>query len=139
MQTPGMNVIKISQMPFLAYLLACLLFFFSFRATPAAYGSFQGRGQIGAAATSLGHSHSNARSEPHLRPTPQLTAMNLNPLNKARNQIHILMNTSWVGNPLSHNGNSKDSISVQRKQSRKTTLLLEFPLWCSGNESDQEP
>ena len=47
--------------------------FLLFRAIPAAYGSFQARGQIGAAAASLGHSHSNAGSE--LQSTPQLTAM----------------------------------------------------------------
>ena len=45
------------------------------RATPVIYGGSQARGQIGAVATGLHHSHSNARSEPHLRPTPQLMAM----------------------------------------------------------------
>ena len=40
-----------------------------------AYGGSQARGRIGAVATSLCQSHSNARSELHLRPTPQLTAM----------------------------------------------------------------
>ena len=39
-----------------------------------AYGSFQARGLIGAAAAGLHHSHSNMGSEPHLRLTPQLTA-----------------------------------------------------------------
>ena len=33
------------------------------------------RGQIGAVATDLHHSHSKARSKPSLRPKPQLTAM----------------------------------------------------------------
>ena len=42
-------------------------------ATPAAYGSSQGRGRMGAAAASLHHSHSNARTKLHLQPTPQLT------------------------------------------------------------------
>ena len=32
------------------------------------------RGQIGAVANGLGHSHSNAGSEPHLKPRPQLMA-----------------------------------------------------------------
>ena len=52
--------------------------FFSFclfRAAVAAYGSSQARGQIGAIAASLHHSHSIARSEPQLQPTPQFTAM----------------------------------------------------------------
>ena len=42
-----------------------------------AYGSSQARGRFGAAAASLYHSHSHGieRSEPHLRPTPQLAAM----------------------------------------------------------------
>ena len=48
------------------------LFAFS-RAAPAAYGDSQARGPIGAVATGL--RHSNAGSEPHLQPTPQLTAM----------------------------------------------------------------
>ena len=43
-----------------------------FRAIPTAYGSSQASGQIRAAATSLCHSHSNARSESHLQTTPQL-------------------------------------------------------------------
>ena len=44
-------------------------------ATPAAYGGSQARGWIGAVATGLRQSHSNAGSEPRLQPTPQLTAM----------------------------------------------------------------
>ena len=47
--------------------------FFFFKATPAAYGSSRARGEIGATAAGLRHSQSNTRSEPHLRPTPQLT------------------------------------------------------------------
>ena len=42
-------------------------------AAPTAYGYSQARGWIGAVAA--GHSHSNARSKPHLWTTPQLTAM----------------------------------------------------------------
>ena len=49
-------------------------FFFFLKAAPAAYGDPQARGQIGAAAAGLHRSHSNVGSEPHLRPTPQLTA-----------------------------------------------------------------
>ena len=43
-------------------------------AAPAAYGGSQARGLIGAVATGLRQSHGNAGSEPHLQPTPQLTA-----------------------------------------------------------------
>ena len=49
-------------------------FILLFRATPAAYGESQARGQIGAIAASLCHSHSNVGSESRLRPTPQLMA-----------------------------------------------------------------
>ena len=53
-----------------------ILFYFVLlsRAPPVAYGGAQARGPIGAIAASLHQSHSNARSEQHLRPTPQLTA-----------------------------------------------------------------
>ena len=52
------------------------ILFFSvlFKATPTAYEASYVRGLIGAVAASLCHSHSNATSEPRLRPTPQLTA-----------------------------------------------------------------
>ena len=42
---------------------------------PMAYGGSQARGRIRAIAASRHHSHSNARSKPHLRATPQLMAM----------------------------------------------------------------
>ena len=61
------------------YLLEFIYFLFfvflSFRATPAACGGSQARGRSGAVVTGLCQSHSNARSEPCLQPTPQLTAM----------------------------------------------------------------
>ena len=40
-----------------------------------AHGSSQARGQIGATAAGLHHSHSNEGSEPCLQPTLQLTEM----------------------------------------------------------------
>ena len=49
------------------------LFFCLFRAAPSAHGSFQARGQIGAAADGL--HHSNTRSKPRLWLPPQLTTM----------------------------------------------------------------
>ena len=48
------------------YLTTCLLLFFWGEGTSAAYGSSQARGQIGAAAASLHHSHINAGSEAQL-------------------------------------------------------------------------
>ena len=49
------------------FIIANILFYFSlFRAAPKAHGGSQAEGQIGAAAASRCHSHSNARSEPHL-------------------------------------------------------------------------
>ena len=54
------------------YIYICL-FAFS-RAFPAAYGGSQARGLIGAVATSLHHSHNNARSKPCPQPTPQFMA-----------------------------------------------------------------
>ena len=58
------------------YLFIYLFIFFAISwAAPVAYGGSQARGPIGAVAAGLGQSHSNAGSEPRLRPTPQLTAM----------------------------------------------------------------
>ena len=39
-----------------------------------AYGGSQAMGPVGATAAGLLHSQSNVGSEPHLGPTPQLTA-----------------------------------------------------------------
>ena len=48
--------------------------FFFLRAAPVAHGGSQARGLIGATAAGLCQSDSNARSELHLQPTPQLIA-----------------------------------------------------------------
>ena len=85
----------------------CPFYFFLFRATPAAYGSSQARGRIGAAAAILGHSHHNTGSEPRLRPTPQLTAT-LDPQPTEQGQGSYLSPHGCLSgsSPLSHNGNS---------------------------------
>ena len=57
---------------FLLFLVFCLFLFF--RATPAAQGSSQAGGQIGAVASGLHHSCSNVGSKLLLQPTPQLMA-----------------------------------------------------------------
>ena len=87
------------------------LFILLFRATPAAYGTSQAKGSIGAVADRLHHSHSNAGSEPHLGLSPQLMAMR----KEARNQTQILMDTSRVHNLLSHDGDSLMPILALRE------------------------
>ena len=56
------------------FILFYFILFFLFRATPDAFGGSQAGGLIASVATGLRHSYSNTESEPHLRPTPQLTA-----------------------------------------------------------------
>ena len=67
------EIIKCINKANLNYMFFGFVFFLLFRAIPSAYGGSQARGLIGAVATSLYHSQRNARSEPCLRPTPQLT------------------------------------------------------------------
>ena len=52
---------------------------------------------MGATAAGLHHSHSNARSKPHVRPTPSSGQHQiLNPLSEARDQICHLMFPSQI-------------------------------------------
>ena len=90
---------------FLDYTAKCVFFLFHFvlfllyRAAPAAYGGSQARGQIGAIAASLHHSHSNARSEPHLNFHLYHSSWQhriLNPLSEARDRTQNLMVPSWI-------------------------------------------
>ena len=85
-----------------------IFFFWLFlRGCTMAYGSSQARGRIRAVAAGLHHSHSNARSELHLWPTPQLKAMpDLNPLSKGRDRARILMDASKICFHWATNGNS---------------------------------
>ena len=78
-------------------LLFLVLCFRLFRATPKAYGGSQARGWIRAIAAGLCHSYNNARSEPCLWPIPSSRqCWILNPLSKARNRTHILMDPSQL-------------------------------------------
>ena len=52
-----------------------IYFFCLLRASPVAYGSSGAKDPIGAVAAGVHHSHSNATSEPYLRPMLQLAAM----------------------------------------------------------------
>ena len=92
--------------PSLALPSKCFAIFFSFlffffRAAPAAYGSSQARGPIGATVAGLHHSRSNARSKPCLQPTPQLTA---------RDRTRNLMVPGPDSFPLCHDGNSENAL-----------------------------
>ena len=72
---PRYNLGIYDQESLFIYLFIYLFSLFAFsRATPVAYGGSQARGIIGAVAASLCQSHSNAGSEPHLQPIPQLMA-----------------------------------------------------------------
>ena len=57
-----------------SFFLFLFFVFCLFRVTSAAWGGSQAGGLIGAVTAGLHHSHSNAGSKPHLRPTPQLKA-----------------------------------------------------------------
>ena len=93
-----------------------MIFFFLFRAAPAAYGGPQARGQIRAAAAGLLHSHSNSVSELHLRPTPQLTAT-LEPSFTERCQGSNPHSHGYRSGllPLSPNGNSTEGGFIHLK------------------------
>ena len=57
-----------SQINYTAIKFFFFVFFLFLSAAPAAYGGSQARGRIGAVAAGLRQSHSNAESEPRLRP-----------------------------------------------------------------------
>ena len=89
-----------STIPF-RFPFSSFFFFFFF---PTASGTSQARGWIGATATGLHHSHSNAGSKLCLQPTPQLMAMP-DPGPTKRGQGSKL-HPHRYSFPLSHNGNS---------------------------------
>ena len=75
------------------YTTNSLFLFCLFRATPGAYGSYSSRGQIGATAAGLHHSHSIAGSEPCLRQHHSSQQHQiLNPLTDARDRSLVL----WI-------------------------------------------
>ena len=66
--SPGPRTVPGTEM---VHIYVCFVFS---GASPMAYGGSQASGLARAVAAGLHQSHSNARSEPHLGPTPQLTA-----------------------------------------------------------------
>ena len=97
-----------------------IFFFFSFRATPVAYGNSQARGWFGAAAAGLCHSHSHTGSEPHLWPTATYASAfgsvgSLTHWVRPRIKPAFSWTLCRVLNPLSPSGNClKDSFSRYR-------------------------
>ena len=84
-----------------------LFFFFFFRASRAACGRPPARRWIRAVAAGVHHSHSHAGSEPclHLHHSSRQGWI-LNALSEARDQTHILMDTSRIPSSLTHSRNS---------------------------------
>ena len=99
------------------------LYLFFLRSPPVAYGSSQTRGRIGAAAAS----HSNARSNPCLQPTPQLMA-NLDPQRTERGQGSNLHPHGYqLGSLLlSHNGNSPEYVSFGGNVESMSGIQIKF-------------
>ena len=97
-----------SQMDLLYLFFFFFFFFFFFLCLWG--GTLATRGQIGATAAGLSHSHTNTESELCLQPIPQLTKCQIpNPLSKARDGTCILMDTSQIcfcctttGTPIFH-------------------------------------
>ena len=89
--------LKNISLPFILSNFLCLWYPFFLRAAGMAYGSSHDRGQIKATAAGLHHSYSNAKSELHLRPAPQLMAMP-DPLHTEQGHywVCIIIDNSWI-------------------------------------------
>ena len=89
----------------------CWVFLFSFfQGRTCGIWKFPGQGSSWIFSASLRHSHSNSGSEPtvdlcDLHHSSQQHQI-LNPFREARDGTRILMDTSWLLNPLIHNKNS---------------------------------
>ena len=114
-----------------------LFFPLLFRAAPAAYGSSQARNQIGAAAASLHHSHSNAGWDlSHVCDLHHSSRQRRIPisLSGARYQTYILMDTSWICFSCATMGSSK-----KKKRKKKYKILYGHRIsGFSGIELEKE-
>ena len=94
------------------------IYFPFFRATPAAYGSSQARGPIRAIVANLHHSHSNIRSEPHLRPTHSSRQRRiLDPLSEAKDRTRNRRVPSRIGFHCTTTGSSYFNVAGTLKRS----------------------
>ena len=85
-----------------------------------AYGGSQASGLIGAVAAGLHQSHSSARSEPRLRPIPQLTTTpDPQPTERGKG-LNPKPHGSWSDLfPLHHNGNSQNFLKYAFQNLKK--------------------
>ena len=113
------SIVVLIYIPCWLIILSFFKFFFFLRAIPMAYGSSQARGQIGATAASLHHSHSNTRSQPHLQSTLHHMAT-LDPWPTAQGQgLNLRPHGHLLGSLLlSHNGSSYFFIFNDRHSNR---------------------
>ena len=87
---------RMSLVNMIIIILPCMVFWL-FRATPAAYESFQARGPIRATVAGLRHSHSNVGSKPCLTlHHSSWQCQILNPLREARDWTCVLIDASWI-------------------------------------------
>ena len=113
------------------------MFFLLFRAIPAAYGSFQARGEIQGPSAGLSHSHSNNGSKLQLQPA--LPCCNA----KYRTEPTFLWTLCWVLNPLRHNEKSiKNGVSyvhwpislLAKTETYGILTIQTYPLTCLHND-----
>ena len=111
------------------YLFIYFDYYYLFRAAPVAYGSSWARGGIGAIAVGHGSVASRMCDLHHSSWQHQI----LNPLNEARDWMHILMDTSWILNLLSHNRNFKNAIfKMLYIFYPKVLLIINSSFNCTG-------
>ena len=104
-RTPSLTVDDMVLLFSLSQYFINIYIFFSFYGLTCSSGCSWARGWFRAAATGLHHSHSNAGSEPHLKPTPQLATLIPNPPKEARDQT-LPPHGYYVGS-LPHNRDSQ--------------------------------
>ena len=102
---------------------------FFFRASLAAHGNSQARDQIGASAAGLPPQQLGIQAT-DVWPTPQLMAtLDPYPLNKVKDQTHVLMDLSWVCWPLSHEGSSLFLFFIVFFQTKNWDITIKFAVF----------
>ena len=110
------------------FFFSFFLFFGPFRDAHVAYGNSQPRGQIRAAAAGLNHSHRNARSQPRLRPTPQLTAFKHVSL-EAMGQLYSNLHKATEKSSLQRVNKETDHRQQERVLRSSLVQQIKDPAW----------